>query len=171
MDPIDVLEIFLQEVGNLGYEIDTKYGVEDHKTEIVLIDGWNYDRKIRHNSTYSNIARDENGTAIGENHSHHYTMTVDLEIRSENELVATQRQNEIQKHFRKYEGNPSGFHDHMMIFKEDGGGLKDPFFEPTSLRIYKIGQTFEMEFVDTDVHESGDEIGEIEEIERNIEAI
>lgn len=167
MKPVDVIDIFLSEIGDLDLKCNTQFGIQDHEPEMVVIDNWNYERNIRANSTYSGVVTDNDGNAIGEKHSFYSKMSVDLQVRSENELTAMNRQTDIVEKFRRYEHNPSGFHEDMVLFNVNDGGLIDPFFDPTSLRIYKVAQSFEMEFVDTS--EYTEDVEPIEEIETNLE--
>lgn len=167
MNEIDVLEILLTEIEDLGYGVETRFGLQDHEPETVIIDGWDSDRKIRANDTRHSIARDSNGNAIGENHHFYTEMDIELQVHGEDELYVMNVRNDIVNHFRQYEGSPRNFHDDTVIFKVTSGGLTEPMFEPTSLRVHKAAQGFYVEFVDRDV--LAEDVEELEEIETDYE--
>lgn len=168
MDEIDALELFLTEIEeDLGYTANTKFGLQDHDPEMVVIDSWNSERNLRTTGTFDSFEYDDDGVAIGENHHWYYIMNVELHIKSENELTAMERQKAIKEHFRRYEGNPLDFHEDTVLFKVGDGGLREPMFEPTSLRVYTVAQNFNFEFIDTEV--LAEDVEAIEEIEIDLE--
>jgi len=165
MKVIDVIENIIDSVEDLGYDIETSYGIQDHEPELVIIDNWNADRNIRGNTTLVSDFTSSDGTVSGENHSFYYTMTIDLEIRSENELNGMEISREIKEYFRQFESNPRGFDPDTVLFKVGKFGRKDPLFEPSSLALYKAIGQIELEFVDRETYT--DRYETIEEIESN----
>lgn len=163
MNELDALENILDEVENVGYNSETRYGLQDYDPETVVINDWNSNRQIRANTTSHGGETDDLGNTIGEQHHYYYTMEVTIESKSPDELTATEMFTDIKNHFRKFEGNPRRFHEDTVLFKMGGGGVREPNFDVQELRVFKVYQTFRFEIFDKEVRT--DEVEPIEEIE------
>lgn len=162
MNELDALELILNECEEAStLPAYTRDNLEDHETEVILIDNWTTNRVVRTNKPFRGARILEDGGEV-ELHFYH-EMRVDLRITSDKEQSGMEYREELLEHFRKYEYRVRSLHDDMVTFEVGDGGRRSTQFEPQELRVFNFVQTLEFEFVDRVILDDYEILEEIED--------